>query len=298
MFNKNNSRVFREMRETRKRWLDGSRRMVYDSLEDRLKKDNLPQIAAKIQKLMEDIPTMNTSVMIERLYEIELTCDLCGTRFGDMNRFDTHRSSLNCRKLQAKLKGEVYIPESKQKIQCNLCDKAICKGSWQQHINSKTHKNMVRTKQYNLEFRCKLCKKSYDDTRRPKFELKRHINSKKHKARIDMSEENWKYNNYLLKTVLGLKTKRDICVHADEASCGTDEAETEPDSSSEIEDRSVEDMIVRKILDGLTIEQMEELIEDEMFCGTVLEHFDKYERMILTRDKIKNRRAAKTFKVV
>ena len=125
------------------------------------------------------------------------TCKKCGLYLNDYYKLDRHKDSENCKRRQAKSKGETFVSKRQTKINCEICDKAIRFYNWNGHLLSAKHKDNVRVMN-EPAFQCTVCDKVFKGGR-PKLMLKKHLQTKKHLKKIEAPWNMFKHNKILRK---------------------------------------------------------------------------------------------------
>ena len=105
---------------------------------------------------------------------------------------EKHRGSLSCKRREAAQKGEEYVPKCQTMKRCEVCDRELKFYNWNNHLQTKGHKEAVR-KLHEPAFFCELCDKTFGGNR-PKVMLKKHLTSKKHMKRAQAPKMGYVHN--------------------------------------------------------------------------------------------------------
>ena len=124
-------------------------------------------------------------------------CSKCGLFVNDYYKLDMHIDSENCKRRQAKLKGETYVSKRQRKKLCEICDRSVLTYNWNGHLLSVNHKENVR-KTNEPAFQCTICDKIFKGAR-PKQMLKKHLRTKKHLKKLEDPWNTFKHNKIIRK---------------------------------------------------------------------------------------------------
>ena len=141
----------------------------------------------KLNKQLEEIEPrlkyMSPSEIIQEDNIKRATCPLCGILCQTEIHMLQHKDMLRCRKQQAKNKGKVYVPENKQPVHCDICDKTVQRCKWDGHVLTKAHKlNVIITD--GRAFNCPICDKNFTKNKDPKRSLRKHLCRKIHLKKL------------------------------------------------------------------------------------------------------------------
>lgn len=169
----------------------------------------------KAQKMIEDAGFMTIDQMLDAAEQNVLramSCSKCGMKCKSFYTLEKHQGSLSCKKKQAELKGEVYVPKCQTMRHCDICNRSVKFYNFNNHLQTKCHKEAVR-QLHEPAFKCLVCDKEFGG-RRPKVMLKKHLQTKRHLKRAQNPRMGYAHNACCLKhnfqklTLHGVAEKR------------------------------------------------------------------------------------------